>query len=65
MSYNMVVLVLATLFRVGRVWGGARDFLCGVFDPAVPLREQCTFAFDRLGEQRPSQTLHRVTPRRA
>ena len=38
MSYNMVVLVLATLFRVGRVWGGARDFLCGVFDPAVPLR---------------------------
>ena len=55
MSYNMVVLVLATLFRVGRVWGGARDFLCGVSDQPVSPREPCTLAFDRLVSRAPAK----------
>ena len=62
MSYIMVVLVLATSFGLDGYEAALAIFGCGVSDQPVSLRERCTLAFDRLGEQSSSQTLHRGAP---
>jgi hypothetical protein len=56
MSYNMVVLVLATLFGFDAYEANARDFRCGVSDQPVSLRERCS-------RESQSNALDRAAPR--